>query len=298
MKKSLSFYWRLTRPHTLPASLIPVLSGLSYSLYFQGKLHIILGLILVFCTVFIQIATNLFNEYYDFKNGIDDEKSIGIGGAIVHHKMNPKHILLAAFLLYAMAMVLGLILALYSTLKLLLVGAVCLLIGYLYTGGPHPIANGPFGEIFAGSLMGSGFFLIAFYTQTHQLNIEAFAMSIPLNVLVGLLLTANSLRDRIPDQSKGRRTLAILIGHENTLTFMLTGFFLSYFWLIILLFYHQRLFILLPLLSFPYAVKCISAFSNKNQTPKEMMKGMLFCSKTNKYFGLLYTLAIILSYIF
>ncbi|GAA3332953.1 hypothetical protein GCM10020331_095080 [Ectobacillus funiculus] len=38
----------------------------------------------------LQIATNLFNEYYDFKRGLDTADSVGIGGGIVRHGLKPK----------------------------------------------------------------------------------------------------------------------------------------------------------------------------------------------------------------
>lgn len=68
--KSFKFYWKLTRPHTLPASIIPPLVGIGYALYADRAFHPILGLVMILCAVLIQIATNLFNEYYDFNEWI------------------------------------------------------------------------------------------------------------------------------------------------------------------------------------------------------------------------------------
>ena len=242
----------------------------------------------------IQIATNLFNEYYDYKNGLDTKETVGIGGAIVRDGISPKAIFSAAIALYAVSGLLGIILALNTSLLLLVVGAFGLLIGYCYTGGPYPISRSPFGEFFSGTLMGTGYCMIAYYTQTGHVTWYSFAISIPLNILVGLLLTANSLRDRVPDQKNGRRTLAILLGHDRTLLFMTFNFTLAYVWLFVLMAYGQNFLILLPLLSIPYAFNCVSTFTAKNQSPRKMMRGMMYCSKTNKYFGILYIIAILL----
>lgn len=289
---SFEFYWKLTRPHTLPASIIPPLVGISYALYADMVFHPVLALVMILCAMLIQIATNLFNEYYDFKNGLDTKDTVGIGGAIVREGIAPKAVLAAAFGIYGISGILGVVLAWNTSWILLLIGAVCLLIGYCYTGGPIPISRSPFGEAFAGTLMGTGYCMIAYYTQTGHITWGAFAVSIPINILVGLLLTANSLRDLVPDKANGRRTLAILLGHERTLLFMISGFTLAYFWLFVLLAYGHSVIILLPLLSIPFAVHCVTSFESHNQTPRKMMRGMIYCSKTNKYFGILFIVAL------
>ena len=203
--------------------------------------------------------------------------------------------LIAAFVIYAICGVLGIILAANSSWGLLVIGAVCLVIGYCYTGGPYPISRTPYGELFAGFLFGSGFSMIAYFTQTGHITLYSFAVSLPLVMLVGLLLTANSLRDRVADKANGRRTLAILLGHDRTVLFMTFGFAFCYVWLFVLLSYGMNLFILLPLLSVLYAINCINSYRySKGKSPKKMMRGMMYCSKTLKNFGLLYILAILL----
>ena len=286
--QSFDYYWKLTRPHTLPASVIPAVFGVCFAIYAEGIFHPLLAIIMVLCAALIQIATNLFNEYFDFKNGLDTEESVGIGGAIVREGISPRNVLIAAF-------VIGIILAANSSWGLLVIGAVCLVIGYCYTGGPYPISRTPYGELFAGFLFGSGFSMIAYFTQTGHITLYSFAVSLPLVMLVGLLLTANSLRDRVADKANGRRTLAILLGHDRTVLFMTFGFAFCYVWLFVLLSYGMNLFILLPLLSVLYAINCINSYRySKGKSPKKMMRGMMYCSKTLKNFGLLYILAILL----
>lgn len=293
--QSFDYYWKLTRPHTLPASVIPAVAGVSLSMYAEKVFHPLLAVLMVLCACLIQIATNFFNEYFDYKNGLDTKESVGIGGAIVREGIAPKTILYAAFALYGVSGLIGVYLAANSSWWLLVIGAICLVIGYCYTGGPLPISRTPYGELFAGFLFGSGFSMIAYFTQTGHVTLYSFAVSLPLVVLVGLLLTANSLRDRVADAAHGRRTLAILLGHERTVLFMISGFTFSYVWLFVLLSYDMNVLILLPLLSLLQAVNCINAFRlSKGKTPRKMMRGMMYCSKTLKFFGTLYIIAILL----
>ena len=99
--QSFDYYWKLTRPHTLPASVIPAVFGVCFAIYAEGIFHPLLAIIMVLCAALIQIATNLFNEYFDFKNGLDTEESVGIGGAIVREGISPRNVLIAAFVIYA-----------------------------------------------------------------------------------------------------------------------------------------------------------------------------------------------------
>ena len=87
-------YWQLMRPHTLTAAIVPVLVGTATAKIFllgsEDHIKISLLLAMLLACLLIQAATNMFNEYYDFKKGLDDHTSVGIGGAIVRNGMSPK----------------------------------------------------------------------------------------------------------------------------------------------------------------------------------------------------------------
>ena len=186
--------WQLTRPHTLTASFVPVLLGTVLAMFYV-KVDFLLFLAMLFSCLWIQIATNLFNEYYDFKRGLDTEDSVGIGGAIVRHGMKPKTILQLALGSYAIALVLGVYICISSSWWLAVIGLAGMLIGYLYTGGPLPIAYTPFGELFSGICMGSVFVLISFFIQTGRINEQSILISIPIAILVGAINLSNNIRD-------------------------------------------------------------------------------------------------------
>lgn len=292
------FWWRMIRPHTLSASIIPVLIGNLYALYSQGSWHFSYFFAMLIASLAIQIATNLFNEYYDYVSGIDNKNSIGISGTIVRDGASPKFVFTTALFLYALSGIIGIWLAYHTSWMLLLAGGALMLIGFLYCGGPHPISQTPFGEIFAGGSMGAGIILIGFYIQTGFINWNAFLISLPTTILIAQILTANNLRDRINDKNHGRRTLAILLGHQNTILYM--GFaYLVAFLLIPILVYALKLpiYCLLPLLAIPKARQSLRAYLRypKGAGPKELMPGMILTAKTNVQFGALFSLALCLA---
>lgn len=293
-------YWHLMRPHTLTASVVPVLVGTATAKLFllgsEDHLKLSLFIAMLLSCLLIQAATNMFNEYYDFKKGLDDHTSVGIGGAIVRNGMSPKLVMNLAIAFYVIAGLLGLFIASQTSFLLIPIGVVCMAVGYLYTGGPFPISWTPFGELFAGVFMGLIIILISFFIQTDNLQGYAVWISIPIVITIGLINMANNIRDRVKDQQSGRKTLPILLGKNNSIRFMALMYIIAYVWVVYTAFFVPggSIFYLLALLSFPFPVKAIRRFK-KNDTPAEMMPAMGATGKTNTVFGLLYALGIYIS---
>src|SRR5699024_9447506 len=102
-KEGWQIWWRLLRPHTLTASFIPVFVGTLIAYHVQELLHILLFLAMIVTSMLIQAATNMFNEYYDYERGMDNEKSVGIGGTIVRDGVAPKTVLYLAFSFFGLS---------------------------------------------------------------------------------------------------------------------------------------------------------------------------------------------------
>lgn len=111
---SVKLLWKMTRPHTLTATFSPVILGTVTALY-ETRVDWLLFIAMMLACLALQIATNLFNEYYDFKRGLDTAESVGIGGGIVRHGLKPKNILTAAYLLYATAALTGVYICINSS---------------------------------------------------------------------------------------------------------------------------------------------------------------------------------------
>ena len=291
----LKILWKLTRPHTLTASFVPVLIGTCLSMFYVD-LHIGLFIAMLFACLWIQIATNLFNEYYDFKRGLDTEDSVGIGGAIVRHGMKPKTVLTMALCCYGIALVLGVYICMNSSWWLALIGVIGMAIGYLYTGGPLPIAYTPFGELFSGLCMGSFFILISFFIQTGTLNVQSILVSIPIAILVGAINLSNNIRDIEEDIKGGRKTLAILAGSERAVYILGAMFSIAYIWVLgLVIFGTINPWILLVFLSIPKPIQAMKGFLGKKLPVKTIM-AMKATAQTNTVFGLLLSLGLLISY--
>ena len=289
-------WWQLTRPHTLTASFVPVFLGTMIALTYSS-INWMLFLAMLVASLLIQAATNMFNEYYDFARGLDNEKSVGIGGAIVRNGVAPKTVLQLAFLLYGIAAILGIYICLETTWLLVIVGAVSMAIGYFYTGGPFPIAYTPFGELFSGVFMGMLIVLIAFYIQTEQITLLAVLLSIPSMLLVAAIMLSNNIRDIIGDKESGRRTMAILIGRKHAITVLLLLFIVSYIWIIVMVALGMiTLWSLLVLLNIKKPIHAIKTFRTYEH-PLEVMPAMKDTALTNTIFGFLLGVGILIGYL-
>lgn len=295
-KHSWEVWWELIRPHTLTAAFVPVLLGTVLALM-KGKMNFLLLAAMMVASILIQAATNLFNEYYDFKRGLDSVESVGIGGGIVRYGMTPKLIMTLALCMYGVSLLLGIYICASSSWWLAAVGLLCMFIGYLYTGGPLPISSTPFGELFSGLFMGFLIILIAFYIQTGYVSNLAVLVAIPSGILVGLINLANNLRDHDGDKANGRKTLPILLGPHKAIYFLGIMFAFSYLWLIGLV--AARVvtpWILLAFLSTPKAFQATKGFMGKTE-PIAMMPAMKATAQTNTFFGLLMALGLYISYL-
>lgn len=288
-------WWTLTRPHTLTAAFVPVFIGTALSLPYTN-LDVPLFIMMLLASLIIQIATNMINEYYDFKRGLDHEGSVGIGGAIVREGVKPKTVITLAFILFGIATLLGVYICMETSWWLALIGLVSMAAAYFYTGGPYPIAYTPFGEIVAGLFMGNIIILISFFIQTGSVTLESVLISMPISLLVGAILLANNIRDLDGDKENGRKTLAILVGRKNAIIVLASMFAISYLWIIVLIALKMASpWLLLVFLSVPKPIQATKGFIGKT-IPITMMPAMKATAQTNTIFGLLLSIGLILAY--
>lgn len=295
--KSFRVWWMLLRPHTLTAAFVPVTVGTLLAVL-EGSFHAGLFGAMLLASILIQAATNMFNEYFDYKRGLDTAESVGIGGAIVRSGVQPKIVLNLGFIFFGFATLLGIYICLLSSWWIAVIGIVCMLAGYFYTGGPIPVAYTPFGEVMSGFFMGVVIVGISFFIQTKTITASVIWHSLPIAITIGAILLANNIRDLDGDEKNGRKTLAILVGRKKAIYILAIMFTLSYafvFWMI--LSGYSTWWSLLVLFSVPKAYSAVKQFIGKSK-PIEMMPAMKATAETNTQFGLLLSVGLFLQFLF
>lgn len=206
-------WFRLARPFSLTAAAVPVLFGTALAsvdgFFSWGPfVAMLLGSLL------IQAATNMFNEYYDERRGLDVMGTVGIAGSIVAGRMHARSVLVGALSCYVLALFCGLYLIYVGGLPILLLGCLSALGGYLYSAGPRPIAYTPVSEAAVFLFMGVLIVVIAYAAQGAGFPAYVALAALPIGGPVAAILLANNLRDLVSDRRGGRRTLPIVFGRE------------------------------------------------------------------------------------
>jgi len=169
---------------------------------------------MLFGSLLIQAATNMFTEFYDAQRGLDVAGPIGIAGSIVSGRVTARRVLVGALLCYTLALFLGIYLVVVGGWPILVLGCLSALGGYLYSAGPRPLAYTPASEAAVFVFMGILIEVIAYAVQTRSFPFYVPLAALPIGGLVAAILLANNIRDLISDRRGGRRTLPVVFGRE------------------------------------------------------------------------------------
>jgi 1,4-dihydroxy-2-naphthoate octaprenyltransferase len=199
------------RPRTLPAAVAPVLVGTALART-EGTFHGFRFACALIGSVFIQIGTNLANDYSDALRGADTEDRLGPVRVTAGGLMPPRRVLVGTWVAFGIAVAAGAYLVAVAGWQLLLVGAASIAAGVLYTGGPRPYGYEGLGELFVFLFFGIVAVVGSYYVQVERLEWEAFALSVPIGLLAAAILVVNNVRDVDTDRRAGKRTLAVRIG--------------------------------------------------------------------------------------
>lgn len=226
----------LTRPRTLAAALGPTILGAAFSYYAFGALHgtglAIFHTVLIFLAVVsAQIIANLWNELKDFKSGLDAGQKIGNAGSLTRGAVTPKLISTMIKVLMIVPIIIGLYLSATITWWYIPAGIICILISFLYSGGPKPISRTPFGEISSGIAMGFAIVLITGFAWTRELSLAFLIPALPATLLVGSIMLTNNIRDIRNDENHGRRTLPIVLGRDRAISLMSITYIFNFIWI-------------------------------------------------------------------
>lgn len=249
-----------TRPWSFSMTVISVSVGSALGAI-EGQFFWLLYLLTVTGVVFMHAGTNLLNDYYDVRHGLDTEAAATAQyrpHPIVHGLLPAWQVRLAAYGLFGLAAAIGLHLTFVSGWVVLCFGLIGVLAGICYTAPPVKYKYIALGEVSVflmwGPLMVEG----AYYVQRHILSLNALLISIPFGVLVALVIFANNIRDIEHDSSRHIKTIAIFLGPRAGIHAYLVIMVLAYIsTLVITLSGVLTLWGLLVFLSLPLAIKLL-----------------------------------------
>jgi len=212
-------------------------------------------------TVLLHAATNLINDYYDVKSGVDTQQ---VSTAqyrphpLVEGKLAAGHVLAAAYILYSLSSAIGIYLAATRGWALLWIGIIGAFASLTYTAPPFKYKYSALGEISVFLMWGPLMVAGSFFVQRQEFSMNALWISLPFGVLVALVLLANNIRDIDHDRDKGILTLAIVLGRNGGILLYATLVVIAYLGIIFMaVFGPLYLWSLIVLTSLPLAVRLL-----------------------------------------
>lgn len=196
------------RPKTLPAAIAPVAVATALA---GEKFDPVLALLALLVSLSLQVGVNYANDYSDGVKGTDDNR-IGPMRLVASGAATARQVKIAAYIALGIGAVFGLILALQTSLWLVLIGALAIAAAWGYTGGKNPYGYFGFGELSVFVFFGLVATMGTYFAQTGELTLNSLLVAIPMGSLACALLAINNLRDRAADELVGKRTLAVRLG--------------------------------------------------------------------------------------
>ena len=203
-----------SRPRTLPAAVAPVLVGTALGVS-EDRFLALAFVAALLGSVFIQIGTNLANDYSDARRGADTEDRLGPVRVTAGGLMPPRSVLIGTYVAFGVSVLCGAYLAFVAGPEMLAVGAVSIAAGVLYTGGPRPYGYAGLGELFVFLFFGLVAVAGSYYVQAERLTAESLALAVPVGLLAAAVLVVNNVRDLDTDRRAGKRTLAVKLGRRR-----------------------------------------------------------------------------------
>jgi len=262
---SIRKWWVAIRPFALPASTMPVLFGSVLAITVGGASpNWLLFVAAMTAMTILHTGSNLLNDVYDYKKGVD--KFVNpVSGGIIRQWITPREARLAGIICLVVGSTIGLWIAATVGCFILLIGIVGVAIGVLYTWGPLPFKYNAFGDLAVFLNFGILGSLGAWTVQTGSPAWTPVIWAIPMSLLVVGILHSNNWRDINSDIASGIRTFANILGDrfsEGYYTFLILGPFIVILTLILLtrimaVGYQMPISFLITFLAIPTAVKLI-----------------------------------------
>ena len=210
--------WLLAaRPKTLSGAAVPVMIGLAlaYSdarFYVDDAFNWIAAVLCVLFAFAMQIDANFINDFYDFVNGTDDaETRLGPRRACAQGWVTLDAMKRAIALTTCIACLIGLPLAYYGGLEMIVVGVACVVFAFLYTTF---FSYQGLGDLLVLVFFGLVPVCCTYYVQLHTMTWEVFLASMACGLVIDALLIINNFRDRDNDRLAGKNTIIVKLGAE------------------------------------------------------------------------------------
>jgi 1,4-dihydroxy-2-naphthoate octaprenyltransferase len=276
------------RLQTLSLAIAPVAIGTAAAFVLPHEedgagWHWLRALLCLAVAGFLQIGVNFANDYSDGVRGTDAFR-VGPRRLTASGAVKPRTVLIVALVFFGLAGLAGLIIVVRTGYWwLLIVGAVCILAAWFYTGGKRPYGYSGLGELFVFVFFGLVATAGTTFVLADQVTLESWVGGVAIGLFACAVLMVNNLRDREQDKLAGKHTLSVRIG-DRASRVVYAALALSPFVILVFftLLYDKTIFVFFALLAaIPAALIGLTA-----KTPAEFILALRLTSLTALVFGL------------
>ena len=298
---NISSWLKAFRLRTLPLSFSSIILG-SFLAYHKGFfiLPVLIGALLT--TLFLQILSNLANDYGDTINGVDNHQRLGPKRGLQTGEISLPQMKWAVILFTVLSLISGIWLLfegtkglkLSSGLIMLVIGLVAIAAAIKYTIGKKPYGYIGLGDFFVFIFFGLVGVVGTYYLHSKQITVLEFLPAISVGLFSTGVLNLNNLRDQFNDKESGKITMIVKLGsHKGKIyhailiaTGMLTTLIFTF------ITYHSPI-QFLYLISFPLFIWNMMVVF-KNQEPSLLNSQLKVLSLTTLFFTITFGLGLIL----
>jgi 1,4-dihydroxy-2-naphthoate octaprenyltransferase len=205
--------WEVVRPFSFTASIIPVAAGGALA-FADGRFNPGLFVLALLGGVLLHIGTNVTNEIYDVRKGIDTITSPRASHAILKGRIGERAAYAFALSAFAVAALIGVALIATRGWPIVALGVAGLAGGYFYTAPPFEYKFRALGLPLVFLLMGPLMTVGSYYAVSGDWSPVALVLSLPIGLLVAAILHGNEWRDIREDTRAGIVTLSSRVGRE------------------------------------------------------------------------------------
>jgi len=219
-KKKTAAWFSAMRLRTLPLALASTLTGAFLTLE-QGAINGWVLLLTALTTIFLQVNSNLANDYGDFSHGTDNEGRVGPQRAMQSGAITEPEIRKAIILASSLSLISGVVLLLISSLEwgmrgvLFLFGIAAIYASIKYTAGKNPYGYRGLGDVSVMAFFGVLGVVGSYLCQTGTLDTSVFLAAISIGAFSTGVLNINNTRDLDNDEKSGKITLAVKLGPKK-----------------------------------------------------------------------------------
>ncbi len=236
MFNKLGFWFLACRPKTLTAAVVPVVVATGVATASLGNQpDLIISFLAMLSALSIQIGTNLINDALDFRKGADTKARIGPMRVTQAGLLSYRQVFVGGILAFLTAIIFAVPLVMHSGWVIAAIGLASLFFGYIYTGGPLPLAYIGLGEVFVFIFFGFVATCGVFYLQTGGVNLDSFIAGTQVGCLATVIIAVNNIRDIDGDLVAKKRTLAVRFGKgfaiNEIILLAILPFLVNFYWL-------------------------------------------------------------------